>query len=1211
LSNTANDFAGGITISTGTFLRTDNSEVLPDTAVVTNNGNWKLSDTGTKTETIAGLTGGGLVFQSVGAPGNNILQVGAGDVSSTFNGLLGTAGQNNTFALVKIGAGTFTLNGANAYSNGTTINQGRIVMGTDTALGTGPVTLNGGAMERNAAGVTVANAISIGAGGGTIVGRTTVDNYTTFSGQVTGSGALTLQGLIAWSNTANTYNGAINLLNANTYFFASASEVIGDSASLNFNGSYFKILGGGTETIDVINGASGNIFANGAGATLRIGANNGNSSFAGTIYDGGGSFRLIKLGTGTAILAGANSYTGGTIVSNGVLQIGTGVGTSGVLPGNGTITSSGTLKFNYGATGVVYGGQLSGNGTVIVTGNNDLQLSGNNAAFTGTVLVDGSAAHLRMRNDNAISGASLVLTNGASVSTYSYVDSHNITVASLSSLDPTTWVRIQGGYGLVVGSNNQSTTFAGVIKNDVNAGGFVTKVGSGTLTLTGTNTFNGALSINGGAISASYLTGGNTPSSIGGFVGTSGNFLFNGGTLQYTGPTVTGINRAFTINAGGANIEVTQPGTTLQWSDASGAGPIIGTGGLTKSGPGILQLAGASSFTGDTRINGGTLQLANSSALAGSTLDYNNYGGTLSFTTLTAATFGGLKGAQDLPTSTVALTVGGNNQSTTYSGALAGTVSLTKNGNGNLRLTGANSYNGLTTVNAGTVTYTGGTRTTTGATQLDLYGAGTIVFTNETVAPAQYVTLHGGLNLYIQDGTTFTGFNNLHLGYNPGSGFTGTNTVYMQGGLLTMPQMVGIGEAEKGRLIQTGGTINVGTSGLLFSANGTAQGIYDLSGGTLISTNAGINMGLTSGTAGGIWNFTGGTALVNAITNSFGSPVINFGAGTLQPSTDLTTPASITINLTGTGGNATIDTDNHTVTIDSPVAGAGGLIKTGTGTLSLTAANNYSGDTTASAGTLLAGNADAFGASVVKLAGGALQIGGNYTLTNAVTLLQNGTVDTAGISATLSGTISGNNSLTKTGGGRLSLTAANTYTGDTIITGGTLLVNNSTGSATGSGTVTVNSGATLGGSGTISGDVFVDGTLAPGNSPGTLTVSNLTLTSSAYLTYELGATNASDLVVVTGNLTLDGTLNISMQPGFGVGQYTLFEYSGALTTNGTPAILQLGNGYDTGIYNHTIDITQAGLVLLDVSLVVVPEPETLALVGGSLLFLLVLRRRRS
>jgi outer membrane autotransporter protein len=126
---------------------------------------------------------------------------------------------------------------------------------------------------------------------------------------------------------------------------------------------------------------------------------------------------------------------------------------------------------------------------------------------------------------------------------------------------------------------------------------------------------------------------------------------------------------------------------------------------------------------------------------------------------------------------------------------------------------------------------------------------------------------------------------------------------------------------------------------------------------------------------------------------------------------------------------------------------------------------------------------------------------------------------------------------------------------------GTLRVNNVAGSGTGTGAVTVQSGATLGGTGTISGPVTVlsGGHLAPGASPGTLTLGTLTLNAASQLDYELatpGVVNSgvNDLTVVNGNLTLDGTLNVAALAGFGAGTYRLFNYTGGLTNN----VLDLG-----------------------------------------------------
>ncbi len=128
------------------------------------------------------------------------------------------------------------------------------------------------------------------------------------------------------------------------------------------------------------------------------------------------------------------------------------------------------------------------------------------------------------------------------------------------------------------------------------------------------------------------------------------------------------------------------------------------------------------------------------------------------------------------------------------------------------------------------------------------------------------------------------------------------------------------------------------------------------------------------------------------------------------------------------------------------------------------------------------------------------------------------------------------------------------FSGNATVLSGTLLADGVAGIGTGS--ITVTSTGTLGGSGVLDGPVIVNGTLSPGDSPGTLTISNdLVVSSSAVLQYELG-TN-SDLTSVSGNLTLGGTLNIADSGGFTTGAYPLFTYGGTLTTNGSPGVRSL------------------------------------------------------
>jgi outer membrane autotransporter protein len=253
-----------------------------------------------------------------------------------------------------------------------------------------------------------------------------------------------------------------------------------------------------------------------------------------------------------------------------------------------------------------------------------------------------------------------------------------------------------GSKVLTVGLNNLSTVVSGVIVDggpmpftsipSNEGGGALIKVGTGTLTLTGLNTYTGGTSFDGGTLAV------NSDANLG-----AGPLSFNGGTLQARaiGGGITS-TKAVTLNAGGGTF-LADPGTASTFS-----GVISGPGALVKAGLGTLTLMGTNTYTGGTSFNDGTLAMISDANLGTGPLSFN--GGSLQ----ALAIGGGIRS-----TKAVALKIGGGTfladagTTSTFSGAISGLGSLTKDGLGALDLAGLNTYQGGTILNAGTLTVNG------------------------------------------------------------------------------------------------------------------------------------------------------------------------------------------------------------------------------------------------------------------------------------------------------------------------------------------------------------------------------------------------------------------------------------------------------------------------------------------------------------------------
>jgi autotransporter-associated beta strand protein len=354
---------------------------------------------------------------------------------------------------------------------------------------------------------------------------------------------------------------------------------------------------------------------------------------------------------------------------------------------------------------------------------------------------------------------------------------------------------------------------------------------------------------------------------------------------------------------------------------------------------------------------------------------------------------------------------------------------------------------------------------------------------------------------------------------------------------------------------------------------GGSQGMIKAGAGTLAMNVASV--------------YTGGTTITNG--------TILYNLEYFNPSGGINLGA---INVRGSGALNlhSLATGTDVLFLKNTVlSGAGTITKTGVGTLTLWTACNWSafaGLVDVQEGTLAANNmgggATAPGMTLNIAAGATFdqrwnanlavdKLTGLGTLTDSAASLTFNVGNNNG-SSTFGGVIENNGGtlgLAKNGTGTFVLGGVNTYAGTTAVNGGVLLVNGSIGN----GLVTVKTNATLGGSGTINGAVTINngGTIAPGtNGLGTLTVNaNVTLNTGAIAQFSVGA--SSSLLAVTGNLALNGTLNITAGAGFGVGTQTLATYSGTLS----------GAGLTVGMvppgYSCTVDTATPGQVKLVVS----------------------------
>ena len=443
----------------------------------------------------------------------------------------------------------------NTYTGQTTINAGTISIAADSALGTPPVTPTPDQLTFNGGTLLVTADLGFSPNRGiTLTGAGTLNINpgvtATYAGVIGGSGTLTKSGTGTLVLSGENVNTGQTTITAGTLSVAadSAFGAVPGSPTpglLTFNGGTLLV------TADFTLNANRGVALTGA-ATFNI------SPGVTLTYNGiiAGLSSLTKsTGTGTLVLAGPNTYGGATTISTGVLRVG----------------DSSALGTTVGGTTIASGAALEIDGSGLVIAENITSLQGTGISATGGIR--------NLANDNTLSGA-ITLANATRINS----DAGTLTLSGSVS-GPARPLTVGGGGNTVISGPISTTT------------GTVTKDGTGVLSLSASNSYSGATTINGGTVSIGADDGlGAPPASP-----VAGKLTLAGGTLLTAASFALDSNRGIAINGAGGTFDVAT-GVTLTY-----AGIATGSGGLTKVGLGAIDLSGATVTAGALTIAAGTI----------------------------------------------------------------------------------------------------------------------------------------------------------------------------------------------------------------------------------------------------------------------------------------------------------------------------------------------------------------------------------------------------------------------------------------------------------------------------------------------------------------------------------------------------------------------------------------------------------------------------
>jgi len=1168
-------FDNGASNAALTQSGTGNGDIVSGKLAIGGNGTLVVSGSaGFSSFTIsAGIT-------SALTTGTQTLSINNNALSHTvnFTGLIADGSSGGKIAVTKAGAGTATINFANTYTGGTTLSGGTLNVNNATAIGTGALTITGGTLNNTtASAITLSNnntqnwngsfafggtrALNLGTGAVTLGANVTTT--------VNGSNALTVGGNISGSGKSLTKAGVGTLILGGTNSYDGGTAINGGVLQFNTTGS----IAGSGQNVTVNNGGVAAFgfaldqatltgrFVSGSAGTVALAADSSNNLDL-------GATGLTKLSLGAA--SGTWTYSGSAWTpADGIYRLGGG---------------GGTLAFNpvlSGANSLLVGGNNSG-GTVTLV---------NAGTYSGATTVTGGIGSISL---GSVGGASLLQTNVlAGSSTTPFGSNASITLnngglglGTAGTLAASSVMNV-AGYDLTYNGTNSINLAVGGGSSVTFAANSLTRVNNGVLLLNPTSgstlgsteivkVTSGSPVVTNGMVAPYYIDG------------TTRNFLTYNSTngFQDVVPDKTGTNALPASPAATDNILINESGNNTSISTFGNL--VVNSLRIvnTNSSNGT-QTFGTSTDT--LTIQSGGL-ITNWSAGNGNTFS----GATLNFGAKEAVVgIFGVSGG-----TTINNLIIGNGGFTTY-----GTQSLTI---GNLQTTG-----GITVAGGSTLLVPGNAVITINPNNVLTVDRGGIFGMNANNRPAQFLGLSGEGSI---NWSSATGGSNAGTNYYTIDGLTGTGTTTF-GGVIQDASSYTLNVTKTGMNTQvlTGAntyagttTVNGGTLRLDFSAaaapasnilNNTANGsALVLGGGKLdvvgaagatnsqqfngLTVNAGSSaIALAAGSGGGIPTVTLGATLTRNtggtldITDATGGHVSTTATttstnGVLSASGSNPT-AFATVNGTGwatvSGGaisalsSYSTGTGNYTTTANVDVTDGDSVTGVTVNTMRFNAATDtltLAGTNTINTGGILVTSAS----SAAAINGGTLKSGTG----NELVIVNNGQLAVSSVLANGAAA----SALTLSGTGTTTLNAANTYTGNTYLNSGTLVVGDASALGTTAGTLVLKGGTLASGSAIIlnAKPVSLAGNVTIGGS------NDLTL--SGAFTNSVGAwtdtNNKYNTLTVnnSGNTTLSGTLNLGA--GFvmnvaGSGNITasgVLSSTGGLTYSGS-GTMTLSNAANT------------------------------------------------